>query len=175
MIGGGCAVASYIGMGLFFASNPVLQWRIPLAIPLVLIIAIMCYTPFIPESPRYLLLKGDREKAWKIVEKLHFVKDDPEQVYATAEFFQMTKQAEHDNLLDQSWIGLLKKPSYRKRLIIGAALTFFGQSTAVTVISNYGQVFYKSLGMDAAKQQLLQGNRDISELQAIAPVVWDIC
>lgn len=164
MIGGGAALSSYVGMAFFFASNEAVQWRGPLGIIVILPIIILCFTPFVPESPRYLLLKDKREEAWKVVSKLHDIPTDPEQVFAREEFFQMTKQAEYDRMLDTSWAALFTKPSYRKRVLIGCILVFFGQSTAVTVISNYGTVFYKTLGFSAANQQILQGNRDTSKI-----------
>ncbi len=166
MIGAGCAVASYIGMGFYFSSNAVAQWRAPFGIIIIIPIAMLCIMPFIPESPRYLLLKDRTEEAWKVVSKLHHVPSDPEQVFAREEFFQMTKQAEYDRQQHTTWLGLFQKPSYRKRLYLGCTLAFFGQSTAVFVIANYGTKFYETLGFSPTDQQLLQGNRDTGKLNS---------
>ena len=46
-------------------------------------------------------------------------------------------------------IGLIlfKKPSYRKRLVLGFAIQFTAQNTGVLVVNNYQIFFYKSLGI----------------------------
>lgn len=164
MIGLGCTVSSYVGMGFFFSRNPIVQWRVPFGIGTVFPLLLLCASPWIPESPRYLLLKSKRDQAWKIVSKLNDTKDDPEQVIAQEEFFQMTKQAEFDSSLDASWIGLFSNPAYRKRIFVACVLMFFAQSTAVTVINNYGTTFYQTLGFSPADRQLIQGNRDTSKM-----------
>lgn len=65
-------------------------------------IVILCF--FIPESPRYLLMKGRVDEARDIVFKLHRMPNDPDQEYARAEFYQMSKQAEIDRTMDPGWV-----------------------------------------------------------------------
>jgi len=62
------------------------------------------------------------------------------------EFYQMQKQAEIDRKLDVSWLEMFTKPSYLKRTALAYSWAFFGQSTAVLVIANYGPTLYKTLG-----------------------------
>ena len=65
-------------------------------------IVILCF--FIPESPRFLLMKGRVDEARDIVFKLHSSANDPDQEYARAEFYQMSKQAEIDRTMDPGWV-----------------------------------------------------------------------
>ena len=67
-------------------------------------IVILCF--FIPESPRYLLMKGRVDEARDIVYKLHRMPNDPDQEFARAEFYQMSKQAEIDRTMDPGWVSL---------------------------------------------------------------------
>lgn len=83
----------------------------------------------IPESPRYLLMKGRIEEARKVVFRLHARKDDPDNEFARSEFYQMTKQAEVDRELEPGWIEMFRRPSYRKRSFIAMGFAFIGQST----------------------------------------------
>ena len=68
-------------------------------------IVVVCY--FIPESPRYLLMKGRVDEARDIVFKLHTMPNDRDQEYARAEFYQMSKQAEIDRTMEPGWVRAL--------------------------------------------------------------------
>jgi hypothetical protein len=162
MIGGGVAVASYIGMGFYFSNNIVAQWRAPMGIPLFAPILILSILPFLPESPRYLLLKERVDEARRVYDRLN---QGPAEFneWHEEEFQQMQQQAAHDRLLDQSWMVLLTRSTYRKRVLYACLITCLNQSTGVLVINNYGQTFYSTLGFGPAARQLLQGNRDISK------------
>jgi sugar porter (SP) family MFS transporter len=152
----GYSIASYMGLAFFYSTDPSTQWRGPLGVALVwpaLMLVIIC---FVPESPRYLLMKGKTEEAWKIVSSLHSDPSDPDEEFARGEFFQMQKQAEMDRTLNPSWLEMFRKPSYRKRVIMGMTFAFIGQSTAILVVNNYGPTFYKALGFGTRDQLILQ-------------------
>jgi Sugar (and other) transporter len=128
--------------------------------------------PFIPESPRYLLMKGKVEEARQIVMKLHAVPSDPDSEFARGEFYQMQKQIEFDRTLSVTWVSTLShlfnsalirnqwdmffKKAYRKRTALALGFAFVGQSTGVLVINNYGPTLYKSLGYGTEDQLRLQ-------------------
>ncbi|KFY96026.1 hypothetical protein V500_02588 [Pseudogymnoascus sp. VKM F-4518 (FW-2643)] len=165
MIGLGVATASYVGMGFYFCENEVASWRAPMGIPLFAPLAILIAIPYLPESPRFLLLKEKTQEARQIFDRLnHRSSSTEESSELDAEFNQMQQQAAYDRLLDGSWKGIFTTPTYRKRIILACILASLNQSTGVFVINNYGQTFYKALGFSPASRQLLQGNRDILAL-----------
>lgn len=137
MIGLGYSIASYFGLAFFYSTNVTAQWRAPLGLSCFFPILMFVVLFFIPESPRYLLMHKHTEDAWKVVSKLHVISGDPQQEFARSEFYQMQKQAEADQRMDTSWKTICTRPSYRKRMLIGMAFAFFGQSTGAFVVNNY--------------------------------------
>jgi MFS family permease len=137
MIAIGYAIASYMGLAFFYSTNISAQWRGPLGLALVWPILLLIVICFVPESPRWLLMKGRTEEAWKVVSELHNNPNDPDQEYARGEFYQMQKQTEMDKTLNPTWKQMFVKPSYRKRTIMAIVFAFVGQSTAILVVNNY--------------------------------------
>lgn len=84
-----------------------------------------------------MLMKNKPEAAWAVVSMLHDGPKEEDHLFALAEFSQMKQQADFDRNLDGSWLQLIKKPSYRKRLILASGISFLDQSTAVLVLNNY--------------------------------------
>lgn len=101
----GYALASYMGLAFYYAEDPATQWRAPLGIALIwpVLVIVVCF--IVPESPRYLLMKGRIEEARTITYKLHHMSSDPDDEFARGEFYQMAKQAEIDRKLDPGWVS----------------------------------------------------------------------
>ncbi|KAF1981968.1 MFS general substrate transporter [Aulographum hederae CBS 113979] len=154
----GYAIASYMGLAfnLSLEGHDEAQWRGPLGLQCVFPLFMLLILPILPESPRWLLMKGHAEKAREIVMRIHSIPDDPDQEYPRSEFYQMQKQAEHDKKLEPTWLEMFTKPSYRKRTMLGCLFAFLGQSTAVLVINNYGPTLYQALGYDVKDRLILQ-------------------
>jgi MFS family permease len=71
MIALGYGLASYMGMAFFYAEDPAATWRGPLGLALLFPIIMLVILPFVPESPRFLLMKGRIDEAREVVLKLH--------------------------------------------------------------------------------------------------------
>ena len=169
----GYTAAALMGLAFSYTTNASIQWRTPLGLSLVPSSALFVAIWLAPESPRYLLLKNQPERAWNIVSTLHRDPTDENETFIKEEFFQMRKQIEFDRSLDASWMQLLKKPSYRKRTLMASLVTFLGQSTAVlvaaayvsgvsfytsnpTILTNQGPSLYAALGFTTKQSLILQ-------------------
>ena len=71
MIALGYGLASYMGMAFFYSDVPVATWRGPLGMALLFPIIMLVILPFVPESPRFLLMRGRVDEARDIVLRLH--------------------------------------------------------------------------------------------------------
>lgn len=103
-------------------------------------------TYFLPESPRFLIEKGQNEKAYKTLQRFR-KKNDEE--YLKKEFKQMLDQInwEKENE-EKSIVGILKKTSYRKRLILACGIQIGQQICGISAINYYQTIMYRSLGIE---------------------------
>ncbi|KAK5550704.1 hypothetical protein LTR46_011295 [Exophiala xenobiotica] len=109
-------------VGCYFAKNPTIQWRMPLALacvgPVVLLIGLL----FVPESPRYYAWIGQKDKAWEVIQKIHHDATDLEDTAAHAELIQILRQVEHDKEAKTGFRVMFTTPSLRRRCFIAMYL-----------------------------------------------------
>lgn len=143
----GYALASYVGYA-FYHLPPTndMAWRGPFIVgcgPLAFHLVAMF---FLPESPRWLLMKGEAEHAEQTLRRLHTADE------AAVEMRQISATIEVDKHLDSSWRSMFLKPAYRKRVLISSSVVVMVESAGVLVINNYGPSIYGSLGFDNDQQ-----------------------
>lgn len=99
--------------------------------------------------------KGRNEEAFKIMSK--FRKDNDEE-FMRKEFKQLLEQTNWDKENEvTSIIGILKKPSYRRRLIIGCGIQIGQQICGISAINYYQTIMYKTLGISGNTVLALAG------------------
>ncbi|KAK5209652.1 hypothetical protein LTR47_009050 [Exophiala xenobiotica] len=152
----GYSAAGFAGFGTYFAA-PTVSWRLCLSLQIVAPLLLFVGSPWLPESPRWLIDKNRPEAGYEVLRKLHTRADDPEEIVAREEFLQIRRQIELERAdkLSKGWGALFKKPSMRKRLVLGFGTQFIAQSTGVLVVNNYQILLYKSLGITGSLPLLL--------------------
>jgi hypothetical protein len=95
---------------------------------------------WVPESPRYLAMKGLDDQAFEVLKSLH--PNDPSHIIAQAELFQIQRQLELDRTFGSSWIKVAKKPSYIKRFWIAFSVAAILQCCGQQVITSEMPLFY---------------------------------
>ena len=96
------------------AQNDVLTSRTVVS-PLLLLIG----SPWLPESPRWLIINRRQQEGFANLRKLHSRRGDPEEILAREEFLQIRRQVELESTETHGIRQLLKRPSSRKRLLCG--------------------------------------------------------
>ncbi|KAH8652577.1 general substrate transporter [Ilyonectria robusta] len=153
----GYAGASWVGLGCYFERNPDVQWRLCMAFQLLAPLLLLIGTPWLPESPRFLVYQGRDDEGLSVLKKLHNKASDPTHGIAELEFIQIKQQVTNDRCNELSWIGLWKTPATRKRLLMGFFVIAAAQSSGVLVINNYQIILYEGLGITGYKALLLLG------------------
>lgn len=94
-------------------------------------------SPWVPESPRWLIYNERQEESLIILHKLHSRPNDPSNIVASEEFAQIVQQVALDRANEMSFFELWKNPSTCKRLILGFFVIFAAQSSGVLVSCPY--------------------------------------
>ncbi|RYY38885.1 MAG: MFS transporter [Chitinophagaceae bacterium] len=123
----------HTGWRWMFASE-----AIPSALYLVLVLVI-------PESPRWLLMKGRGERAQAVLERFNPAPVATQICEEIRESLQQKQEA--------SWRTLLQ-PGFRRALWIGIGLSIFQQVTGINAILYYAPEIFKSFGSDATASLL---------------------
>ncbi|CAL5868383.1 uncharacterized protein PFLUO_LOCUS2608 [Penicillium psychrofluorescens] len=148
----GYSLAAWTGFACYFSTQPEFQWRFPLAEQCLWPALMLILIPWIPESPRWLVMNDRMDEAWKVVSKLHGIGQtevaSAAASFAREEFYQMKQQAIADkSVADGETFGtLFTKPSYRKRMICAFFTMFASESTGILVVYNYSVLLYQGLG-----------------------------
>lgn len=95
---------------------------------------------FIPESPRWLTLRGDKDKAMSILADIGGTD------YAKAEIDAVRKNAGHSR--QGAGLGTLFSKPYRAVLSLGIVIAVFQQWCGTNVIFNYAQEIFSDAGYD---------------------------
>jgi MFS family permease len=143
----GLAVVNWASLGTYFSTNATLQWRLILALQVVAPIILLSLRFWLPESPRWLILHGQDELAYETLCKLHDTAEDDGHTVAQAERSLIRQQINLDGQHDTSWSALCRRPSTRRRLLLGVFMMFLQQSTGQNVLYGFQINVLTTLGL----------------------------
>lgn len=141
----GYMTAAATGYG-FWLRDTSASWRGLQAVNIIPAVLLLIALPFLPESPRWLLMQDRHDEAAAVLKKLH----NPEE--AEVELTQIEYQVRIDRKLPSSYLALIKVPSYRKRAILS-----FGTVACIQMTGPLGKILFK------ARKQNLRTNSSSSE------------
>ncbi|KAK9235037.1 general substrate transporter [Lipomyces kononenkoae] len=151
----GFLFAQWIGYGCNYTSSS-FQWRFPLAVQVIPGLLLATGVWLLQESPRWLMEKGRQEEAHEALLKLHGNGNNQE--YLDLEYREIRDTIIAEKAVAvRSWMGLISRPTWRRRLLLGCGIQIFGQISGVNVINYYGVTIYKLLGFSTRESLLIIG------------------
>lgn len=126
--------------GLIDFSN---SWRVMLGLPLVPAVIFFVGTILLPESPRWLISKGRKDKAISILRKIRDSENE-----ATDECSEIEETVKNSVRVN-GFSYLLENVFFRKTVLLGIFLQVSQQLTGINVIMYYGPEVIKSMGFDS--------------------------
>ncbi|KAJ9628285.1 uncharacterized protein PV06_01269 [Exophiala oligosperma] len=154
----GYNIAAAVSYGCYFAKDGNFAWRFPLALQCLFPAILFTFSFWMPESPRWLILKDNLDEAQRIITRIHRSPSDEDDAFARAEFDLMVAQIQLERLNSGGaatsfvgrWKYLFSKKSYLHRCALGFGIMFGIQGTGVLVINNFQIILYPGLGVGAA-------------------------
>lgn len=138
------------------------QWRIPFACfflaPAIIILGISS----VPESPRWLLIKGRDEDAMEALRKLRAGRFTEDQIRDELEAAKAMLAQE----MQSSWWDLIKGPNL-KRTLITCGVNVFLQCTGNTFASRFGTKYVKSLRLENVDPYIMTIYHQLAEFLGV--------
>ncbi len=120
------------------------HWRWMIAIGVVPAVILLVGMYFMPESPRWLMMKNKEQQAAGILKRLRSYEIDSEIAEIKAAL-QQTKV---------SMLSMLRSQKWRMPLMIGVTLGVLQQFFGINTVMYYGPFIFNELGIDSASGQI---------------------
>lgn len=138
-------VASGITQGTEAMSSSA-SFRIPMGGLVVLPVILFALLPFIPESPLWLLYKGDETKAIQALERIN--KSQPGySVDRDLALYHESLTQEQAGQEGSSWASLVIDPIERRKTLYSAGAMFSQQVNGILFFYAYGVIFAQAIGI----------------------------
>lgn len=154
LIAGGITISYWIDLGFSFLDPSSVAWRFPIAFQnLFALIILTCVLP-LPESPRWLTLKGREEEAIVVLGAiLDLPEDDP---YVHSEFAAIKDAVIADQSVGFRDLITMDENRHFHRVVLAYVNQMFQQISGINLITYYAATIYeKSIGMSGLMSRIL--------------------
>ncbi|OAA56083.1 sugar transporter STL1 [Cordyceps fumosorosea ARSEF 2679] len=164
----GIMVSYWIDLGLSFTDSSV-SWRFPLAFQLVFCIFILAFVLGLPESPRWLILKGQEDEARAVIAAIADKEiEDP----FVANEFRAIKDTAVKSAGGYGEVFHMDENRTLHRTILGYVNQMFQQISGINLITYYAAKIYADLGMSPFLARLLAALNGTEYFLASWPAVF---
>lgn len=166
----GVMISYWIDFGLYWASGSSAQWRVPIALQIVLALVMVFGIGFLPESPRWLVKQNRNTEAIAVISALENKSPDDAEVqrtyHAIREAVAIEDSGTSSGLGGKHPLQNPKRSSLRKLLIGGRSQHFrraslgvinqcFQQITGINLITYYATILFQRLGLSDVTSRLI--------------------
>ncbi|TAQ90061.1 hypothetical protein B7494_g1618 [Chlorociboria aeruginascens] len=154
MITGGICFSYWVDFGFSFLEPSTISWRFPIAFQIVFALLLLAVIMELPESPRWLILRGKEDEAMSVISALADL--PPEDHLVKVEFAEIK-----DSVLEMSQYGykdLFTMGPDRNfhRVVLGYVNQVFQQISGINLITYYAATIYsKYIGLTGLLPNIL--------------------
>ncbi|KMQ48822.1 Sugar/inositol transporter [Trichophyton rubrum] len=154
----GFSASNWLTLGFSFAKGSV-TWRFPLAFQVFFTLCIYAMCPFLPDSPRLLIRKGEYSEALEVLAALEGNGATSNSHSVKTQFNVIKDVLDRENLNSYTWFKLLMgkgPPGVLRRMILGAWMQAMNQISGINVTSYYmSYVFIHALNLSPLLSRIL--------------------
>lgn len=154
LITAGICISYWLDLGFSFLDPSTVAWRFPIAFQIVFALIILIFVMFLPESPRWLVLKGKEDEAMVALSALVDVPEgDP--------FLKTEFAAIKDTVIEMQRGGFrnlfeMNKERHFHRVVLAYVNQMFQQISGINLITYYAAAIYEnSLGMTGLMSRIM--------------------
>ncbi|WWC86547.1 uncharacterized protein L201_001424 [Kwoniella dendrophila CBS 6074] len=163
-LGIGAIVAGWIAYGVQQTHpNDPIAWRLPLGFQMAPAVPLLLLSFLLPESPRWLMIKGREEEALRTLARLH-ARGNENDAFVRGEFLTMREKVGEEAAQNQSWSLIFGDRTNLRKVLYGIILQFSVQMTGVSAIQYYAATVYKSVGFSQSTALLINSLNNINAL-----------
>lgn len=154
----GNVLIAWVNYGMIYVDSSV-SWRFPVALQILLSGLTLVLTPFLGESPRWLIIKSRYDEAQTVLAGIY--SEDKQSDVVQTVFLEIKEHVQHEKEVAAEFrikdIFRKKDPSKNlQRVILGAGTQFMQQWGGINVILYYATVLFEdSLGFDESLSYIL--------------------
>ncbi|KAK6369903.1 hypothetical protein LTS17_009353 [Exophiala oligosperma] len=167
--------ASWLTLGCSFAHNGV-QWRLPLALQLVPCIVLVVMLQFLPDSPRWLLLRDRHEEAHEALRRYlgtNLDRNDPIVLNELASISGALAIERKTRINFKDVILRKDRSGHLKRMLLGCGTQFMQQFGGINGLNYYfPTILENALGMSELMARILTGCNATSYAISSAMAFW---
>ncbi|TWU72904.1 hypothetical protein ED733_004546 [Metarhizium rileyi] len=158
----GWQIGGLVGFWINYGVNTTMasshsQWLIPFAVQLIPAGLLLLGCSFIPESPRWLFSKGEREQAMKVLCWMRQLQ--PTDIYIVEEVSYIDEETERyrREVGAGFWKPFLalKQKRIQWRFLLGALLFMFQNGSGINAINYYSPTVFRSIGITGTNSSFL--------------------
>ncbi|KFZ08778.1 hypothetical protein V502_09153 [Pseudogymnoascus sp. VKM F-4520 (FW-2644)] len=141
MITGGICLSYWLDFGFSFLEPSSISWRFPIGFQIIFAVIIVVLVLELPESPRWLILKGKKDEAVMVLSALRGLPADDPQVHA--EFMAIKDTVALTSKFSFKDLFTMGPDRHFHRVVLACVNQMFQQISGINLITYYAATIYQ--------------------------------